>query len=386
MKKILVFALFGFVALFGFHVEPIEAAANELVVLNWGEYMSPDLIERFENEFGVTVVYQEVGSNEEMETKILSGTADYDIAIPSDYMVDKLRQQNLLQEIDYTKLPALNDVSIKPEVLALYENKGFADYMIPYFWGTIGIMYNLDNVDEADLTGFDVLFDPETEYKVGMYDSARDAVATALLALGYSVNSNDDTELSEAEALLKNANFSIFGEDNLKAQVIQGNLDMALVYSGDYFDELYVAEEEGTEINFGYFVPDVTNVWVDAFVIPTTSSNPDLAHAFINFFLQEDVAEENADWVGYAPVIEEVFNTLVDPDGDYGYDYDNYDPFPAGANREVYEFVSNERFARLNEILNNAKTEESNSNFLLFAGIGAVLVALGLFLFNKFKK
>lgn len=386
MKKVLAVMLLALVSVLSLNTETVESAVDELVVLNWGEYMDPELIERFETEFGVTVVYQEVGSNEEMETKILSGTADYDIAIPSDYMIDKLRQQNLLNTIDFTKLTSLDNVSIRQAVLDLYSDGEYSDYMVPYFYGTIGIMYNTDTVTEADLTGFDVLFDPDTEYKVGMYDSSRDAVAAALLSLGYSVNSNVTSELDEAEALLKNANFTIWGEDNLKAQVIQGNLDMALVYSGDYFDELYVAEEEGTEINFAYYVPETTNIWVDAFVIPTTSTNTDLAHDFINFFLQEDVAEQNADWVGYAPVLEEVFQTLTDPDGDYGYDYDNYDPSPIGASRELYQFVSDERFSRLNEILNNAKTEEGSSNFLLIAGIVALVGIVGFVLFKKFSK
>ncbi len=385
MKKLLTLSLLAIFSVLALNTTEVEAATDELVVLNWGEYMDPELIERFETEFNVEVTYQEVGSNEEMETKILSGTADYDIAIPSDYMIDKLRQQNLLHEIDTNLLPALNDVTIRQDVLNLYSDSGYSEYMVPYFYGTVGIMYNTDSVDVDDLTGFDVLFDPDTEYKIGMYDSSRDAVAAALLALGYSVNSNVDSELDEAEELLQDANFEMFGEDNLKGQVIQGNLDIALVYSGDYFDELYVAEEEETEINFAYFVPETTNVWVDAMVIPTTSTNTDLAHAFINFFLQEDVAEQNADWVGYAPVLEEVFQTLTDPDGDYGYDYENYDPLPAGANRELYQFVSDERFERLNDILNNAKTSGS-TNFLLYAGIAILVGLIGLFVFKKIKK
>ena len=335
-----------------------EGETQELVVLNWGEYMDPDLVDQFECEFNVDVVYQEVGSNEEMESKILSGTADYDVVFPSDYMIDKLRQQNLLNEIDFSKLPALNDSAILPAVSDLYSDKAYAPYMVPYFWGTIGIMYNTDNVDLADLTSWNVLFDPATPYDIGMYDSSRDAVAAALLALGYSVNSNVTSELNEAEALLSAGVYEIFGEDNLKLQVIQGNLDMALVYSGDYFDELYVAEEEGLDINFDYYVPETTNVWIDAMVIPTTSNNVDLAHTFINFLITEEAHEQNADWVGYAPVLTSVFNTLTDPDGDYGYDYPNYNPVPLGSSREMFEFISDARFERLNDILNNAKLSQ----------------------------
>ena len=327
-----------------------------LYVLNWGEYMDPDLVEQFEDEYDVNVVYDEVGSNEEMEVRIKSGTTSYDIAFPSDYMIDKLRQQDLLHEIDRDKLTGLDDVSIKPEVAGLTAGKGFDPYFIPYFWGTIGIMYNTTNVVEEDLTGWDVLFDTESTYKVGMYNSARDAAAVALLYLGYKdVNSNDETELQEAEDALRAMSYDVVEEDNLKNLVVSGNLDMALVYSGDYFDQLYVAEEDELEVNFGYFVPDTTNVWVDGFVIPTTAQNVDLAHEFINFFLNEDVSAQNADWVGYAPVLTEVFDLLTDPDGDYGYDYDNYDPYPAGANRVIYEYISDDRFERLNELLDAAK-------------------------------
>ena len=329
---------------------------EKLYVLNWGEYMNPDLITQFEEEFNVNVVYKEVASNEEMENKLQTEAAPYDIVIPSDYMVDKLRQQGFLQEIDTTKLPALNDITIMSEVTDLYAGKGYENYLVPYFWGTFGIMYNTESVAMEDLDGtWDVLFDPDTTYEIGMYDSSRDSVGAALLALGYDINSNVTSELDEAEQLLKDGVYEIFGDDNLRGLVIDGVLDLALVYSGDYFDELYYAEEEELDVNFGYYVPDVTNIWVDAFVIPTISENTEMAYEFINFFLTESVAEENADWVGYAPVIEEVYNTLVGED--YGYDYENYNPYPDGANRQIFEFVSNERYDRLNQILEASKND-----------------------------
>lgn len=326
-----------------------------LHVLNWGEYMDMDLVAQFESEFNVRVVYEEVPSNEEMEVKIKSATTKYDIAIPSDYMIDKLRQQDLLNQIDFDRLTSLDDQSLKTEVTSLYDGKGYEPYFVPYFWGTIGIMYNTDNVTEEELTGWNVLFDPETSYKIGMYDSARDAVAAALLNLEYDVNTNVTSELDEAKTVLENSVFEIFGDDNLKGLVASGNLDMALVYSGDYFDQLYITEEDGLEINFAYFVPQTTNIWVDGFVIPKTSENVDLAHEFINFFLTEEVAATNSDWVGYAPVISEVYDLLVSDE--YGYDYDNYNPYPSGTERVIFEFVSNDRFDYLNQILNAAKPD-----------------------------
>ena len=350
MKKIIVLVSVLIITL---TLSACSSSVDKLYVLNWGEYMDLDLVGQFEDEFDVEVIYEEVGSNEEMEVKIKAGTTKYDIVIPSDYMIDKLRQQDLLNEIDFSLLDSLNEVSFIDDVTDLYSDFGFNSYMVPYFWGTVGIIYNTDTVDELDLTGYDVLFDTDTTYKIGMYDSARDAVGAALLYLGYDINTNVQSELDEAEAALKDGVFEIFGEDNLKGQVIQGNLDMALVYSGDYFDEVYAFEEDELEVNFAYFVPETTNIWVDGFVIPTISENVDLAHEFINFFLSEEIAVANADWVGYAPVIQEAYDTLVGED--YGYDYDNYNPFPEGALRVMYQFISDGRFERLNEILNAAK-------------------------------
>lgn len=328
-----------------------------LRVLNWGEYIDDALIEQFETENNVKVIYDTVDSNETMEIRIKSGTTKYDIAFPSDYMIDKLRQQDLLNQIDYSLLPGLDTVSIKPEVAALTADNAYDPYFVPYFWGTLGIMYNTDNVNEEDLTGFDVLFTQDNDgYKVGMYDSARDAAAAAFLAQGYNVNTNVESEINATETYMAAGVYDYFGTDNLKTLVQSGNLDMALVYSGDYFDQLYVAEEAELDINFAYHVPETTNIWVDGFVIPKTSENTDLAHKFINFFLNVEVSAQNADWVGYAPVLTETYDLLVSEEYGYG-EYDNYDPSPVGSIRQIYAFISDDRFARLNELLDVAKID-----------------------------
>jgi spermidine/putrescine-binding protein len=329
---------------------------NTLYVLNWGEYMDMDLVAEFEEMYDVTVVYEEVGSNEEMEVKIKSGVTNYDVAFPSDYMIDKLRQQDLLNEIDMDLLDGFNDVSLMSEVTGLYDTEGYGPYFVPYFFGTIGIMYNTDSVDEADLTGWDILFTNDHGYKIGMYDSARDAIASALLYLNEDVNTADETVLEAAKAAMMNTSYEVFGEDNLKSLVQTGNLDLALVYSGDYFDQMYQVEADGEELTFGYFVPEKTNIWVDGFVIPTTSQNTDLAHDFINFFLNVDRSVQNADWVGYAPVLQEVYDVMVSDE--YGYDYDHYHPYPEGSERVMYRYISEDRFTLLNDILNEVKANQ----------------------------
>lgn len=353
MKKILMLVTTLLVV---FSLSACGGNREKLFVLNWGDYMDSALVEQFEDEFNVDVVYDVVSSNEEMEVKIKAGTTKYDIVIPSDYMIDKLSDQNLLNPINFDLLTGLDEVSIKSEVASLTADKDYNDYFVPYFWGTLGIMYNTTKVNEEDLTGWGVLFDPETNYSIGMYDSARDVSAAALLNLGYNVNSNDPSELSAAEAVLAAGKFSMFGEDNLRGLVKSGNIDMALVYSGDYFDILYATEEDEEDVEFGYFVPETTNIWVDGFVIPTISENVSLAHDFINFFMNTEVAVQNADWVGYASVLTEAYDILVSDE--YGYDYLNYNPAPAGSSRQVFEFISDDRFRRLNELLDTAKNDD----------------------------
>ncbi len=353
MKKLIFIGLLSFfmLALVGCNSKP------KLYVLNWGDYIDLDLIELFEDEYNVKVVYREVGSNEEMATLLQAGSSAYDIAVPSDYMIDKLKTLSLIQPIDFTKLSNDDNMTVIPELYELYESTGIEDYIIPYAWGTIGILYNtnkpaLKTLIEAE--GWAALFEYGDTYKVGMYDSPRDAVAAALLYLGYHVNSENATELLEAENALKDANFTAWGEDNLKGLVIQGTLDMALVYSGDYFSEYYLAIEDEVDVNFDYYVPQTTNIWVDAMVIPTIAQNVELAHQFIDFFLDYEIALQNSDYIGYAPTFIEIYDTMV-TDPDYGYDFETFDPFPDGTYRQMYQYGTDSRSESLVSIIARAK-------------------------------
>jgi spermidine/putrescine-binding protein len=361
MKRIL--SVFVLLISFVFTLSLVGCSNKEkLYVLNWGEYMDPELVEQFEKENNVKVVYEEVGSNEEMEIKLKQGITDYDILIPSDYMIDKLSQEDLLMPIDYSKLTNLQDVSFFSDARVLYEEEDFGEYLVPYFFGTVGIMYNNGNSavkSAVENDGFCALFDEDSSFKIGLYDSPRDTVGAAMMCLGYSVNSNDEDQLQEAQDLIagvlnRSQELTRFGQDDLKGDTARGNLDMALVYSGDYFEMVFEYEEDEEEINFDYFAPNHTNIWIDAFVIPKVSQNSELAHKFINFFLGLETAVQNADWVGYTPVIEEVYNVLVD---DYGYDYDHYYPQPAGSTREVFLYLGEEHAQELNMILNTVRTE-----------------------------
>ena len=354
MKRIisLVAVFLTALALFGCASRPT------LYLVNWGDYMDPDLITRFEEEYHCKVNEKIATSNEAIASVLEAAASPYDLAVPSEYMVQKLIELDLVVPVDFAQLENWESVTVIPRLEGLFTATGIADYVVPYAWGTIGIMYNTDNHPEIgtliDAEGWGALFVHTDEYNVGMYDSSRDAVAAALLYLGYPVNSEVSAELDAAEAALVAGHFA-WGEDVLRTSVIAGNLDMALVYSGDYLSEYYLAEADGN-VNFDYKIPgNDTNVWMDSMVLCKTSEHPELAYDFIDFFLREEIALANYDYIGYAPCYEEFFAAMVE---DYGYDLPVFDPFPEGAIRQIYVYGTDARSQRITQILANAKDED----------------------------
>ena len=332
-----------------------------LYLLNWGDYISEEVVQEFEEEYSVKVVMDEVDSNEAMYEKVKSGNTAYDVAVPSDYMIQKLAVENLLNKVDKSKIDNLQNDTIEPIVKQLMQQSDINEYAVPYFYGCIGIMYRNQFADVVNQYGFRVLFDPSVlpeGTKVGMYNSGRDAVSAALLYLGYDVNTNDDQQLQQAEDLLKNMDYSIWGDDNLKTEIIAGNLDLALVYSGDFFDSYYAVLEEGTELEFNFMTPLSTNIWVDGMVIPTTSENQDLAHKFINYFLATDNALTNVAHVGYTPVVSKVYDIMLEDESwnditGHRYFRDIY--FDENFKGQMYRNLTPEHYEKLEEILLRAK-------------------------------
>lgn len=355
MKKIILSVTFAALAL------TLAACGNgpqneTLNILNWGDYINEDVLARFEAETGITVVYDEVGSNEEMDVRLQLATTQYDIVVPSDYMMDKWVAESMIQPLDFSLLTNYSTANLMPSAKSLIEGERFLDYMVPYFYGTIGIMYNTQvaGLEEALLEdGFGVLFEADSPYQIGMYDSPRDALGAALMHLGYSPNTTSESELSMAETILRFADIAIYGEDDLNNRVIEGNLDVALVYSGDYFDELYAHEAEGLEVNFAYIAPPITNVWLDGFVIPTGADNVLAAHQFINFMSDLDNALENAEYVGYTPVYQATYEAILT---DFELDESIFNPIPSGSSRRIYQHVSLDHIESLSEAFNRAKS------------------------------
>lgn len=333
-----------------------------LYVLHWGEYIDEELVAQFEDEFNVRVVIDPAESNEAMYTKIHSQTTSYDVAVPSDYMIHKLYKEDLLYELDFDKIPNYSEANFDENLEALRDEyfAGNQDYAVPYFWGTLGIMYNERKAGIKELVEeheWEVFFNQEVtnDAKIGMYNSSRDAIAVAQMYLDIDFNSTDQSDLDAAEEILKKQSYFTWGTDNLKQMIAEGNADIALVYSGDFFDMLYATLEDEAEVTYNMHVPDKNNVWFDAMVIPKTAKNIDLAHEFINFMIDADNALQNAFAIGYAPTLTSAYLAMQE-DEEYAELIATYPFYPGDVDEgEVYLDLGPSVYNKMEIILSNVK-------------------------------
>lgn len=326
--------------------------SDTLKVYNWGEYMDPEVNAAFEKAFGVKVIYDTFDSNELMYTK-LQGGESYDVLFPSDYMIERLIQEDKLQPLDkgvITNLPVLADGVKKLQ----YDPKN--TYSVPYFWGTVGIVYNKTKVDKADLEkeGFNIFLDQKYKGRIYLYDSERDSFMMALKALGYSMNTANPKELKEAYEWLVNVVNTMNPEivtDEVIDSMINGNKDMALVYSGD---AAYILEENE---DMDFFMPNEgTNLWSDAMVIPKDAKNPKLANAYINFVLEYEQSMKDSVFVGYASSNGEVLDELSGVEGEFygnnaylprvGYDKDEIFQYNAKVKKIISDYWTKVKIAK----------------------------------------
>ncbi|WP_040227888.1 ABC transporter substrate-binding protein [Bhargavaea cecembensis] len=285
-----------------------NAGADTITVYNWGEYIDPDLLKQFTEETGIRVVYETFDSNEAMMTKIQQGGTSYDIAVPSEYMIEKMRENDLLIPLDHSKLP--NMKHLDPYFLDLAFDPG-NEYSIPFFWGTLGIVFNPELLDgDYDFNSWEDLWDPALNQKVILVDSAREVIGMGLNVLGYSLNSTSVRELDEASAKLSGLapNVKAIIGDEITQMMQQNEATVALTWSGQALDMM--SENESLD----YAVPEEgSNLWFDNMVIPKTAANIDGAHQFINFMLDPEVAAQNADYVGYSTPNADALD-LMDPE------------------------------------------------------------------------
>lgn len=280
-----------------------------LKIYNAGEYIDQDLISEFEKEYHCKVVYETFDSNETMYTKIMSGET-YDVLVPSDYMIERLIKEDRLEKLDWDKIP--NRENLNPDT----QGQAFDpdnEYSVPYFYGTVGILYDKTVVDEEDLKdGWNLLKNQKYKENIYMYDSERDSFMIALKALGYSMNTSDKAEIDEAYQWLieqRDTMNPIYAGDDLIDNMISGNKALAVVYSGD---GAYIMAEND---NLGFFNPEEgTNAWYDAMVIMKGTAHSELAHKFLNFMIDNDNAAVNSAEVGYSSPVTAAYEQMQEED------------------------------------------------------------------------
>ena len=281
--------------------------SNVLKLYLPGEYLGENVISDFEKQYGVRVIVENFDSNEMMYTKLMAGDR-YDVIIPSDYMIERLMNEDFLQPLDKSMIPNMENMS--DAVLGMsYDSDN--TYSIPYFWGSVGLVYNHENVDPAviESEGWEVLRNTDYAGHIYIYDSERDSFMMAFKALGYSMNTEDPNEINDAyEWLLQmnNTMSPVYVTDEVIDGMMNGYKDIAVVYSGD----AAVVLDENEDMSF-YMPSQGTNIWCDAMVIPANAENPKLAHEFINYMLTYEAAFDNTETVGYTSPNAEVFEEMT---------------------------------------------------------------------------
>ena len=268
---------------------------GEVYVYNWGEYIDPEVITMFEDETGIKVIYDEFETNEIMYPKVETGASAYDVICPSDYMISKMIENDLLQEINFDNIPNYSNIGasyIEQSKEFDPENK----YSVPYAWGTVGILYNKTMVDEP-VDSWNILWDEKYSGNILMQDSVRDTFMIPEKILGYSINTVDDDELNAAKDMLieQKPLVQAYVVDQARDKMIGGEAALSAMYSGEY---LYCKNENE---DLEYVVPkEGTNVWIDSWVIPKNAPNKENAEKFIDFLCRGDIAKMNFDYITYA--------------------------------------------------------------------------------------
>ena len=272
-----------------------SSAADQVIVYNWGEYIDPEVLDIFEEETGITVVYEEFETNESMFPKVQAGAVSYDLVCPSDYMIQRMIENNLLAEINFDNIPNLKNIGQQ----YLKQSQGFDPenkYSVPYCWGTVGILYNKTLVDDP-VDSWSILWNEKYADQILMQNSVRDALGIALKYLGYSLNSTDLDELEAAKELLMEQKplVQAYVVDQVRDKMISNEAAIGVIYSGE---AIYTQSENP---NLEYVIPkEGSNVWIDSWVIPKNAQNKENAEAFINFLCRPDIAKMNFDYITYS--------------------------------------------------------------------------------------
>lgn len=332
-------------------------AGQTLHVYNWGEYTGENIISGFEELTGAKVIMDNFDSNEQMYIKVANGDA-YDVLVPSDYMIQRMMQEKMLQKLEpETHKECLGELADAIKGLP-YDPKN--EYSIPYFWGTVGIVYDKTKVSEEDLEkdGWDIFLDQKFKGDIYLYDSERDSFMMALKALGYSMNTTSQDELNDAYNWLIQCVQTMDPEivtDEIIDNMAQARKALGLIYSGD---AAYVMSENE---NMGFYMPKSgTNLWSDAMVIPKNAKNPKLANEFIRYITSYDAAMDNSSYVGYTSPNKEVMEEL----GGKGGDYDGINAYTPRAGYDKDEVFQYDEITRkiIADLWSRVKVAASNAH------------------------
>ena len=285
--------------------------SGKVVVYNWGEYIDPDVLDQFEEETGIEVVYEEFETNEIMYPKVAAGAASYDLICPSDYMIAKMIANDMLQPINFDHIPNYKNI----DETYIEQSKGFDPenkYSIPYCWGTVGILYNTSMIEEGDtVDSWEILWDEKYKDNILMQDSVRDAFMVAEKLLGYDINTVDEEELKAcADKLIEQKPLvQAYVIDQVRDKMIGGEAALGVIYSGE---AIYTARENE---DLEYVIPkEGSNVWIDSWVIPKDAQNVENAEKFLDLLCRGDIAMKNFDYITYSTPNKEARELIEDED------------------------------------------------------------------------
>jgi len=282
-----------------------KSAGVTINVYNWGEYIDQSVLDDFTKDTGIKINYDTYPSNEDLYAKLKSCGVNYDVAVPSDYMVERMIREGMLEKLDINNIP--NDKYIDKRFTGVaYDPNG--EYSVPYMWGTLGILYNKTMVSDP-VDSWNILWDQKYKGQIFMYDSMRDTLGVALKRLGFSLNTTDVTQLESAgQSLIQQKPLvQAYVGDTVRDSMIGNEAALAVVYSGD---AMYCMDNNP---DLDYVVPkEGSNVWIDAIVIPKGSAHKAEAEQFIDYLCRPDVCQKNVEYIGYSTVNSETFKLLPD--------------------------------------------------------------------------
>lgn len=280
-----------------------DIAGEKLYVYNWGEYIDESILKDFEKETGIKVIYETFTQNEDMYMRIKEGGSNYDVVVPSDYMIERMISEDMLMEMDMSKLSNFKNIG---EDYLNMEYDPEQKYSVPYFWGTVGILYNKKMVKEKP-ESWSVLWDKKYKDNIIMMDSTRDSIGIALIKDGYSMNSRNMKELEQAKKDLIEQKKIVMAYlvDEIKSQMVNEEAALAPVYTGDAI--VAMSENE----NLDYVIPkEGSNIWFDAMVIPKEAKNVENAYKFIDYVLRPEIGAKIAEYVEYSTPNTEAYKLL----------------------------------------------------------------------------